>query len=51
MKCTVQEAKSPVKKSQQAVLQGGICNGPGTGFLTQLVAVVEQKVFGGYCLI
>jgi hypothetical protein len=24
------------------------CNGPGTGFLTRLVAVVEQKAFGGY---
>jgi hypothetical protein len=27
------------------------CNGQGTGFLTRLVAVVEQKAFGGYRLI
>jgi hypothetical protein len=27
------------------------CNGPGTGFLTRLVAVVEQKAVGGYRLI
>jgi hypothetical protein len=28
-----------------------VCNGPGTGFLTRLVAVVEQKASGGYRLL
>jgi hypothetical protein len=49
------QRKEMPKELQAAKMKKGIvlwcCNGPGTGFLTRLVAMVGKKAFGGYRLL